>query len=49
MSVGGAVSFFLVDRPGIEGDCADMDVHFVFTAVGKMRTLDSIGYAFHLS
>ncbi len=49
MSVGSMVSFFLGDCCGVEWDCADMDVHFFFTAFGKMRTLDGIGSAFHLS
>ncbi len=49
MLVGGAVSFFLGDRCSVEGDCANMDEHFFFTAFGTMRTLDSIGSAFHLS
>ncbi len=49
MSVGRAVLFFLGDNCGVEGDCADKDAHFFFTAFGKMRTLDGIGRALHLS
>ncbi len=49
MSVGSAVSFFLGNCHGVEGDCADMDACFFFTAFGKMRTLEGIGSAFHLS
>ncbi len=48
-SVGSAVSFFLGDCCGVEGDCTDMDAHFFFTAFGKMRTLEGIGSAFYLS
>jgi hypothetical protein len=49
VSVGGMVSFFLGDCRGFEGDCADMDAPFFFTAFGTMRTPDGIGSAFHLS
>ncbi len=49
MSVGSAVSFFLGDHCGVEGDCANMDACFFFKAFGTMRTLDGIGSAFHLS
>ncbi len=49
MSVGGAVSFFLGDPCGVEGDCMDMDAHFFCTAFGTMRTLDGIRSAFYLS
>ncbi len=31
MSVGIAVSFFLGDCCGVEGDCANMDAHFFFS------------------
>ena len=48
VSVGGA-SFFLGDCCSVEGDCANMDVHFFFTAFGKMRTLGGIGSVFYLS
>ncbi len=47
MLLGSAVSFFLGDRCGVEGDCAKMDACFFFTAFGTMRTLDGIGSAFH--
>jgi hypothetical protein len=49
VSVGSAVSFFLGDHCGVEGDCANMDACFFFKAFGTMRTLDGIGSAFHLS
>jgi hypothetical protein len=49
VSVGSAVSFFLGNRRGVEGDCVNMDACFFFTVFGTMRTLDSIGSAFHLS
>ncbi len=49
MSVGSTVSFFLGDCCSVEGDCADMDARFFFTAFGKMRTPDSLGSSFHLS
>ncbi len=49
MSVGGAVSFFIGDCCGVEGDCTDMDACFFHTAFRMMRTLDGIGCAFHLS
>jgi hypothetical protein len=46
VSVGGAISFFLGDCCGVEGDCAVMDAHFFFTAFAIMRTSDGIGGAF---
>ncbi len=49
MSVGGAVSFFLGDCCGVEGDCTKMYAHFFFTAFGTMMTLNSIESSFHLS
>ncbi len=49
MSVGGAVSFFLGDCYGVEGECANMDACFFYTAFWTMRILDGIGSAFHLS
>ncbi len=49
MPVGGTVSFFLGDHCSVEGDCTDMNTCFFFTAFRKMRTLDGIGGAFHLS
>ncbi len=49
MSVVGAVSIFLGDHCGVEGDCTTIEVHFFFTAFGTMRTSDGMGSAFHLS
>ncbi len=49
VSAGGAVSFFLGDCCGVEGDCADMGVRFFFTVFETLRTSDGIGSAFHLS
>ncbi len=49
MLAGGTVSFFLGDCCGVEGDWANMDVQFFFTAFGTMRTSDGIESAFHLS
>ena len=48
MSVGGAVSFFLGDCYGVEGECANMDARLFLTAFGTMRTSDGLS-AFHLS